>query len=131
MRFYAFSYILCDLHDGSEFTGRVFPTYTLHTVLDTIISLSLQSTICVNCSRPTPLSRKRRAASLLSSSSFGTESPCPTGQTTSSGFTPINFVLRPSRTVSPSPFMRRKKAGNKRKTVAKEAARDGNYETPM
>ncbi len=33
-----------------------------------------------------------------------------------------------SETESPSPSMRREKAVDKRKTLAKEAARDGNYE---
>ncbi len=120
-----------DLHDGSEFTGRVFPIYTSHAAFDTIVSLLLPSTICVNCSRPTPLLRKRRVASSLFSSSFGIESPCPTGRTTSSGFTPVNSVSRPSGTASPSPSVRRKKAGDKRIMVVKEAARDGNYELPV
>ncbi len=122
---------MCDLHDGSEFTGRIFPKYTSHAAFNTIVNLLLQSTICVNCSRPTPLSRKRRAAYLLSTFSSGTESLCLAGQTTSSGFIPVNFVSRPSGTASLSPSMRRTKDGDKRKTAVKEAARDGNYEPPV
>ena len=43
---------------------------------------------------------------MLSSSSSGTESPCLTGQTRSSSFTPVNFKSRFSGTKPFSPFMR-------------------------
>lgn len=76
----ACSCVLCDLHNGTESTGCVFPTYTLHLAFNSIVSLPLQSTICINCSSPTPLLRKCWAASLLSSSSFGRESPCSAGE---------------------------------------------------
>lgn len=74
------------------------------------------------------LSRKRRTASLLSSFSSIIEYPSPVESITSSGFTPVNLVLRYSRIESLSFFVRRKKAGNKRKTVVKEVTRDGNYD---
>lgn len=128
---YACSCVLCDFHDGTEFTGCVFLIYTLHTAFDLIVSLPLQSTICVNCFSPTPLSRKCQAASPLSSSSSGTESPCPTRQTTSSGFMPVNSMSLFFETKSFSPSVRRKKTSNKRKMAAKEAVRDRNYELPM
>lgn len=81
--------------------------------------------------RPTLLSRKCWVASLLSSSSSETESFCFTKQITSSGFTPINFLLHPSGIISLFPSIRHKKAGNKQTMVAKEAARDRNYELPV
>ncbi len=116
----ASSYILCDLYNGTEFIRYVFPTYTSHLTFDRIVSLSLQSTICVNCFRPTPLSRKRWAASLLSSSSSGTESLYHTCQITSSDFIPFNSVSRFSGTESSSPFVYCNKACNKWKTAATE-----------
>ncbi len=45
----------------------------------------------------------------------------------SSGFTIVNFVLRPSRIKSPSSIMHCKTAGNKRKMAIKEMARDRIY----
>ncbi len=104
---------LYDLHDGTEFTRCVFPTYTLHVTFDPIVNLSLQSTICVNCSSPNPLSKNCPAASSLFFFSSAIESPCLVGQTTSSGFTPINSVLRSLGTKSSSPIVHRKKAGDK------------------
>ncbi len=128
---YASSCVLGDFYDSTESTECVFPTYTSHPAFDSIVSPPLQSTICFNCRSLTPLSRKRRAASSLSSSSSGTESPCPaTRQITSSGFTPVNSVLRSSGTESSSPIVSRKKAGNRQKTAAKEVAKDGTYNPP-
>lgn len=124
-------WFLYDIHDGTEFTRYAFSIYTSYSASNTIVSFPLQSTICVNYCRPTPLLIKRWIASLLFSSSSGTESSCLTRQTTSSGFTPINSVLRLFGTESPSLFVRHKKIGNKGKTVAKEAARDENYNLPM
>ncbi len=124
----ASSCVLCDFHDGTESIGCVFPTYTSHPAFDSIVSPPLQSTIYVNCCSPTPLLRKRRAAFPLFFFSSGTESPCPAGRRiTSSGFTPVNSVLRSSGTESFSSIVSRKKAGDRRKTAAKEAAKDGTY----
>ncbi len=106
--------ISCDFHDDMESTRCVFPTYTLHPAFDSIVSPPLQSTICVNCHSPTSLLRKRRATFPLSFSSSGTESPCPVGrQITSSGFTPVNSILRSSGTESSSPIVCCKKADNR------------------
>lgn len=127
----ASSYVLCNLLNELKFTRYFFLTYTSYTAFDTIISFSLQSTIYVNYSRPTPLSTKYWASSLLCSFSFGTESSCPIGRTTSSSFTLVNSVLRLFGIKSSSSFIRRKKTGNKRKTAIKEVARDGNYKPFM
>lgn len=129
--FYAFSCILCDLHDGTEFTKCVFSKYTSYLVFDTIVSLPLWSIICDNCFKPILLLKKCQIASLLSFSSSQTESPYLVRRTTSSDFTLINFVSRLSKTKSPSPFMHCKKADNKWKTVAKEAVRNRDYNLPM
>lgn len=117
---YVSFYVLCDLYNGTEFTGCVFPIYTLHPAFDTIVSLPLQSTIFVNYFRPTSLSKKRWAAFLLSFSSSGTESLYLAWQTTSSGFMPVNSMLRVSGTESLSFFVYCRKACNKQKTMATE-----------
>ena len=116
--------LLCGHYDGSDFTGCVFSIYTTLSVFDTNVSSPLRSTICVNCCRPTPQSRKRPAPSLLSPSSFGGECFSLLGHMTRTGFTPVNSALSSSETESLSPFIRRKQAGDRWKT--KKAARDGN-----
>lgn len=59
------------------------------------------------------------------------ESPYLAGQTNSLAFTFVNSGLRLFGTKSPSPPMHHKKAGVKEKTVAKKAARDGDYDPPV
>lgn len=123
-------WVMCDLQDRSDFTKCIFSIYTPFSLFDIIVNSLLQSTIYVNYSRPNPQSRKRRAPLLLSSSSFETKSPSLLGYTSSTSFTPVNSILSSSGTESSSPFIRYKQAGNRRKAIAKEAARDGTYNPP-
>lgn len=125
------SYVLSDLHNGTELTGCVFLIYTLYPAFNSTVNPLLQSSICVNCYSPTPLLKKHQAGFLLSFSFSGTESLYPARwQTTYSGFTPINSVLHSSRIESPSSIVCHKKAGNKRKTAAKEIGKDKTYNLP-
>lgn len=90
----------------------------MHSASNTIVSLSLQSTICVNYSRITSKSRKCWVTSLLYFFSPRIESPSSFGRTTSTGF----MLMK-------NPILCCKKAGNKWKTVVgevvREVARDG------
>lgn len=120
-------WFLCDIYDETEFIRCALSLYILHSAFNTIVSFLLQSTICVNCSWLTPLLKKRRTEFLLSSSSLRIESFSFSGHMTSSSFMLINSMLDFFKTESSSFFGRCKKAGNKRKTVAKEMAKDENY----
>lgn len=127
---YTSFYILSDHSNGIEFFGCVFPTYTSHQIFNSIVSLLLQSIICVNCFSSTLLSRKCREASLLSSSPSEIEYSYPAGRITSSGFIPVNSMLRSFGTESLCPIVCRKMAGDKWKMTAKEVARNGTYNLP-
>lgn len=106
-------WFLCDIHDKIEFTRCVFSTYTLHSTSNTIVSFSLQSTICINYFKPTLLLRKHQTVSLLFSFSSKTKSLSLLGRMISSGFMFVNSVLHSGRTKSSSLIMYCKKAGDK------------------
>lgn len=100
-------------YDGLDFTRCVFSTYIPLFVFDTNVISLLQFTICVNCFRLTPQSRKWLAPLSLSSSSSGAESPSSLGHMSNTGFTPVNSALSPSGIKSLSLFVRCKQAYNR------------------